>query len=300
MKINKSRRLLQLLMLLSGKRYYSMDELVNKFEYSERSLYRDLDEIEAAGFLLERNNGKYRLQTNPSETKTLQRLFHFTEEEAAVLYETLNMMGETSEVKSRLVRKLHTFYDLKVLESLKKKDDINKTQQIAESIRKKKQLTLKNYQSSNSNEVRDRRVEPFEFSPNYHAVWALDLGDRICKQFKVSRIEEVELLESSWHNENLHKRPFTDVFRMAASEPIDTLTLGLNLRACNLLKEEYPSSTEYISGDDNAFTLQCKIADYKGVGRFVLGLLPDIQIIESPKFKKYIQAEIQKYHQLIK
>ena len=82
-------KLLRLLMLLSGSRRYTLAELMERFNQSDRTIYRHLEEIENAGFVLRRSNGTYQLQTDNHAVKSLQKLLHFSEEEAYVLYKPL-------------------------------------------------------------------------------------------------------------------------------------------------------------------------------------------------------------------
>lgn len=296
MEINKTQRLLQLLMLLAGKRSYSVHELKEKYQCSERSIYRDLDTLEQAGFLVERNQGRYRLQPTESIAATLQKVFHFEQEEAAILYEALNQIDGTSEIKTRLVKKLHTFYDLKILEEIKQKDDLNKIQVIADAVKKQKQIQLFNYHSSNSGEISTRRVEAFEFSPNYRYIWAYEIESKACKQFKVSRIEKVETTAMSWSYPHEHQKKFVDIFKMASNHALDKIHLNMSLRAYNLLKEEFPAGVEYVKKiSDSEYELIVDIADYKGVGRFVLGLLNEIKVVGSEEFRNYIRDCLQNF-----
>ena len=65
------------------------------------------------------------------------------------------------------------------------------------------------------------------------------------------------------------------------------------MRAANLLREEYPLSEQTLTQQDNqTWLLQTEVCSYEGVGRFVLGLYDDIQIIESPQFQTYIDKRI--------
>ena len=98
----KMQKLLRLLMLLSGNRKYSLAELTEKFKVSERTVYRYLETFEAAGFVLDRNDGKYRLQKDTASTRSLQTLMHFSEEEVLILYDTLVLIEGTSPVKEQL------------------------------------------------------------------------------------------------------------------------------------------------------------------------------------------------------
>ena len=98
-------RLLRLLMLLSGNRRYTAKEILKKIDCSERTIYRYLETIESAGFIMEKQEATYRLQKG-GQTNSLQKLLHFSEEEVVVLYETLSLIEGTSSIKEQLVRNL--------------------------------------------------------------------------------------------------------------------------------------------------------------------------------------------------
>lgn len=296
MKSNKTSRILQLLTLLSGKRKYTVKELMDRFDQSERSVYRDLDELEYAGYVLDRQDGKYKLVLDNSTSSQFKNLFHFTEEEAALLFETLEQLEGNSNTKSRLLRKMDAFYDLKILESLKDKDDLIKIQTIKKSIQQKKQIKLLAYHSSNSSTIQDRTIEAFYFSPNYRFVWGYEPHSNMCKQFKISRIESIQITGFYWEQELKHQKPFVDIFRMSSKQPIDTVVLQISLRAYNSLKEEYTLPPEFVTKvEDNQYLLSIPIAHYKGISRFVMGLLDEITIIETPQFKNHIQNQLRKH-----
>ncbi|MEO6683508.1 MAG: HTH domain-containing protein, partial [Ginsengibacter sp.] len=82
----KMQRLLRLLMLLSGNRRFTVKEILEKLECSKRTAYRYLETLEICGFFLEKHEATYRLQKG-SQTSSLQKLLHFSEEDVAVLYE---------------------------------------------------------------------------------------------------------------------------------------------------------------------------------------------------------------------
>jgi hypothetical protein len=78
-------------------------------------------------------------------------------------------------------------------------------------------------------------------------------------------------------------------------EPI-TVKLLLGRLAYNLIMEEYPLSEKYITKQDAShWLLDTKVANLQGVGRFTIGLMDDIEIIESPELKEYINNYINKY-----
>lgn len=287
----KMRRLLGILLLLSGNRRYSLLEITDRFEISERTAYRYLDTIETLGFVLQRENGSYRLQKN-SNLKSLQGLLHFSEEEVFILQDTLSMLESSSPVKDRLLRKLHVLYDYKILDTLKQQNDLQKIQKIRDAISQKKQVILKEYRSSNSANILDRKVEAFDFLPDYRALWCFDLSGKTCKQFKLSRISEIIITGNPWENEAQHKIPFTDAFRMSAPKPIATVVAELSMKAYNLLIEEFPSSKKYIQEREQHYLLEIPIASFAGIGRFVLGLVGEVKVVKPEGFRIFLREKL--------
>lgn len=295
MDTNKTQRILQMLMLLSGGKHYHLEDLMNKFGMSERNLMRDLKLIDEAGFLLERQDG-YHLLADNANNKNLKRLLHFSEEEIAILYQTLSMIEGTSPVKERLIRKMNTFYDIRVLNRLQQSDDLEKVHLIGDSIKRKKQIKLNSYRSSNSGNIGDRIVEAFGFLSDYQTVWCYDCYSHDCKQFKISRMQAVSILANDWRFETEHRQPFTDIFRYSEDAPQCTLELRLTLKAYNALIEEYPRSVNDIRTEEGSlYYLKTPVANFTGVGRFVMSMLEDVEIIRPASFKNYIRKRVEKF-----
>lgn len=284
------KKTIQLILILSGSRSYSIQELKDRFEISERTVYRYLNNCEDAGLVLDRHNGRYRFIQNSTEIKNLHRLFHFSEEEAEIFYHSLNNLGLENETKIRLIRKLHALYDFKALNRFKDAPSVEKIQNITEGINHKNCVILKNYRSSNSETVSDRKVEAFQYMEDYKAVWCYDLSDNKNKQFRISRIGQVEVLDKTWEHEKQHNLPFHDAFRMSATAPIARVNATLTLKAYNLIREEYPLSEQYLEKVMNQYKLDIPIANFHGIGRFVLGLPGEIQVLEPKEFKEFLQG----------
>lgn len=295
MENNKTQRILKMLMLLSGGRRYTLRELADKFQLSERSIIRDLNAIEAAGFILHRENG-YRLYMSENNNRGLGRLLHFSEDEIAILYKTLTTIEGDTAVIDRLMKKMNAFYDLKAIEELSQKNDFAKVQIIREGMRQKKQIILLSYRSSNSSSVEDRRVEGFKFMPDYQTVWCYDCNSHSCKQFKLSRMESVALGPSGWRYEKSHREPFTDIFRFSEDQPKCSVELRLTLKAYNTLIEEYPRSIADVKPEgNNHYYLKTKVASYIGIGRFVMSMLEDVEIIRPASFKNHIRKRMENH-----
>lgn len=291
MDYSKTETILRMLVLLSNGNRYSVAALSKRFSRSERTVYRDLDAIESAGFVLDRAKGTYALTCCPEEVKKLNRLLHFSEEEAYVLYRALELVKGGSIFNEQLVRKLNALYDFRALSNLSRKPEMEIIHILEDSIRNQKQVNLIAYRSSNSETISDRIVEPFEFLPEYSAVWCFDLSDETCKQFKISRIGQVSVLNTNWQHQDSHQVPYIDAFRMSAPNQLTTVIAELTLKATNLLREEYPLAEKYLTeqiGSTYHYRLSIPVADFHGIGRFILGLPGEIKVSSPTEFANYL------------
>ena len=60
----------------------------------------------------------------------------------------------------------------------------------------------------------------------------------------------------------------------------------------SLLVEEYPGASAMLKKqDDGRFLLKTEVCSYKGIGRFVMGLIDDIEIVDSPDFVEYLRGK---------
>lgn len=289
----KTETIFRMLLLLSNGNRYTVAELSKRFSRSERTVYRDLDTIGNAGFVVDRAQGSYTLGCCPEETKKLNRLLHFSEEEAYTLYRALEMVKGGTSVNQQLVRKLNALYDFRALSNVSRKPEMEIIHTLDQAIRATKQVNLHAYRSSHSETIADRIVEPFEFLPEYSAVWCFDLIDQTCKQFKISRIGQVSIQSSNWQHQPSHRVPFTDAFRMSAPCLLATVEAELTLKAANLLREEYPLAEKYLSdvGSSSNFRylLKLPIADFHGIGRFVLGLPGEVNVVGPENFTNFLR-----------
>ena len=292
----KIERLLRLMKLLTANVTYSVDEIAERLGMSRRTIYRYIDTFRDAGFLIKKSGDCIRLDKESPHFKDISQLVHFTEEEAAILKSAIENIDDTNLLKQNLKRKLYSVYDNKLLaNTVVKGKNATNVHSLLDAIEQKRQVILHRYQSGHGGQVRDRRVEPFAFTTNYVQVWCFDPKDSSCKLFKTSRIGSVEILEKEWQHESAHVEAFIDIFRMNGKERT-RVQLELGLMAYNLLLEEYPlAERDTRPLDNNRWLLDTEVASMYGVARFVVGLLDDIRIINSPELEAHIDSYLQKY-----
>lgn len=289
----KIERLLRLMQMLSGPRYYTMDEMERDLGMSERTVYRYFDTFKAAGFVVERIHGNvFRMITMKRPYPDLSKIVYFSEEEAYIVNRLIDSLDNTNALKQGLHRKLAAIYDAtSIADYVDKKSNAANIQALADAAKAKIQVILKKYESSHSGDIRDRRVEPFGFTTNYLDVWAFDPEDGRNKRFKIARIDEVEVLNDGWSFESEHNSSEIDAFRMSGPERYH-VRLQLSLQAKNLMVEEYPLAEKSIRKNGSNYIFDADVCALEGVGRFVLGLAADITIIEGEELKEYIRKYV--------
>lgn len=283
--------------LLTANTTYSVDQLAERLQMSKRTVYRYIDTFREAGFVIKKSGEHIRLDKESPHFRDISQLVHFTEEEAVILKSAIENIDDTNLLKQNLKRKLYSVYDNKTLaDTVVRGKNAPNIRQLIEAIEQQQQAVLHGYQSAHGGAVRDRRVEPFAFTTNYVQVWCYDPDDNTSKLFKTSRIASVELTDEPWLHTEQHCEGFIDAFRMHSGKR-HRIRLELGLLAYNLLCEEYPLAERDIRpSGEGRWLLETEVAGFAGVGRFVVGLLDDIRIIDSPELKSYLADYLKKFH----
>src|SRR5687768_15086766 len=164
-------RLFQIIAVLKSG-HWSIKQLAERFDTSERTIYRYINLLEEVDFLIEKGfDNRYFIVTSEDDPTQAQ----FSVEETKLIKKLIQTGASDNPLKNLLLKKLSLNSELDSVPRLFVKARIGKfVDQLAESIKNKKQIVLKNYHSARSNEIRDRLVEPIQFGDNYQSVMALD------------------------------------------------------------------------------------------------------------------------------
>ena len=163
-----------------------------------------------------------------------------------------------------------------------------------EAIKLKQVVKLVGYSSPHSDTLADRVVEPFLFMNGNREVRCYELSSQMNKTFKLQRMQDVQLLDLVWEHESEHRKLHTDVF-MFSGEQQQMVTLVMGRLATSVLREEYPRAERYLSEDgEGRWRAELPVSSFIGVGRFVLGLFHDIEVVGCDAFRTYLKQQIQK------
>lgn len=289
----KIERLLRLMKLMTGNVNYTVNDLAERIGTTYRSVYRYIDTFKDAGFVVQNlGGGVYKLGKESRHFKDISQLVHFTDEEAHIVNQLIEALDDTNMLKQNLRRKLTSIYDCtSMAQSIVRGRNAQNVNALLEAMTQRRQVILRDYASSNTGVVRDRVVEPFGFTTNYVQVWCYEVDSGLNKIFKTSRIGSVDILDDTWQHAESHEEGYIDIFRMTGFEQ-HRVCIRLGMMAHNLLLEEYPLAERDIIPQGDSWLLDTKVCNYRGVGRFVLGLMDDVEVLENEEFKEYLRTKL--------
>ena len=293
MRHNQLERELELMLLMTENRRYTVDQLCERVGVSRRNLYYYLDFFRQAGFVVEKRGSVYSLDKSSPFFSRLFPAIHFTEDEATTIRRVLDRAGGDSLQVRHIRQKLDRLYDLRILDDVELREQAGRNVSVLyEAIKLKNKVVLHNYSSPHSNTVASRVVEPFMFLAGNDEVRCYEISSAMNKTFKVARMESVEMLLDPWEHEAAHRRMYTDLF-MFSGEELLPVRLRLDRLAYSLLTEEYPKAARHVQPDgDRHWLLSLDVCSYVGIGRFVLGLYDNVEVLGGDGFRDYISGKI--------
>lgn len=293
MRNDRLSRELDLLLMLASTDDYTVDEICRETGFSRRTFYYDLECLRENGFDIFKRNNCYHIDQRSPFLNRLLHLLQFNEEEAVTLRKLIELARVNNPIVHGIRHKLDRFYDFSILSDMalrQKAAAIVST--LYDAIKEKHVVKICGYSSPHSQSVSDRYVEPYKLMNNNNDVRCYEIATASCKTFRVSRMEHVEKLDLLWSAEDQHRQIYTDLFMFSGEERYP-VKLRLGRLAYNVFMEEHPDVAPHMQPDgDNHWRLQLEVCDYRGIGRFILGLFQDIEILGDSRFQQYIRDTI--------
>lgn len=289
-------RLFKLIRLLKQRPGKTVEQLAQSLEVDKRTVYRYFKLLEEVGYEVDRKGDPLRYFLFEDETR--QQL-QFTEEEAQLLRHALAGVSPMNPLLTSIRQKL--FLSSTLLPLADGLVDLQQgilVERLTEVLREGRQVRLIGYQSPNSNTVADRIVEPLSFSEDFSVLNAYEPAAGREKTFKTRRIEEVEVLDTPSRYRG-RGEPL-DLFGWTGPQKF-LVELALTNRAYHLLIEEYPLARAYTSKCKEAdfpYFFKGEVRDFRGIGRFVLGLPGEVRVEEPVEFRAYLKGRIEEFGEL--
>lgn len=295
MDLSKFERQLRILELLVNNDQLTPQEIADRMNISTRSAYRYIKFFENLGFDVFNDHGIYSIGNSSPFIAALTQKMHFTSDELQTLGQILGKCDKNDPVVNRIRHKFRNVYGLEFDDEAFKYDQrIGKNIEVLKNaIKLRHQCILQQYQSLSSKQTKDRVVEPYQMLSNSNEVRCYELESGLCKTFKIARING-QVIDRERHAEHRdqYTHYYTDVFGFAADKTTRVI-LRLSLLSKTILMEEFGVNEErFVMEDANHFLISLPVCNVKGIGRFVLGLIDEVEIVKGDFLKNYIREQI--------
>lgn len=287
-------RVFTLIRLLKQGRH-TLEQLAQLQDCHPRTIRRYLSLLEEIGYFIDEDpQGRRYLYLFEAEPEAPS---YFSAEETLILQQALTGLDEHNPLRESLCRKLYQTSELVPLaDELLDMHQARVVQRLVEALRQHCRVRLLRYQSSHSGTVRDREVEPLGFTDNYAQLNAVDVATGQTRTYKTRRIQDVELLATPCSHAAAQEH--LDVFGLAGPAPL-LVELRLTARAYRLLVEEHPAARSFVlpvagaGPTDLRYAFRGEVRSYLGIGRFVLGLPTEVQVVQPTAFRAFLREKVE-------
>lgn len=301
---NSNQRILEILrMLFEQPRHYTKKDWAKMYGTSQKTIQNDFRDLENAGFCLDFDkNFRYFIVADKTAVK-IEDLLILTTTEQEILLNLLNKAIQPPKTIKAILGKLENLQLLPRLgNTYFSRNYLQKLHVLQEAIRLKKQVLLKDYRSTNSNTRHDRAIEPFHIVVEDDILHAVACNSKEVRHFRLSRIENLQLLETAWQYETKHLIYATDIFRITDKNQ-EKVHIRLKIGGVNELLERYPLSKMYIhevAGEEGIYDLQCPVnSNFYGLQNFLLGYAHYVvEILESKRLKAHMQEYLKEHSKI--
>lgn len=294
MRHDKLGQQLELLLMLTENRQWTVEQMCERLGIQQRNLYYYLEFFKSAEFGVQKRGGFYYISRDSPFISKLCDVVKFTDAEAVRLRQLLNSADEKDVLLRAIRKKLERFYDFNVLEkTVVSERHAKMMQKLYDAIMAEYVVVIHDYSSPSSKTVSDREVEPFLLMNGGSDLRAYEMKSKTNKTFRISRMGSVEILNKHWKYRSKHAAMFTDYFNFSGDQ-LTEVRLRLDQLSYNVLTEEYPKVERDIKAEEDGehWMFTPSVCSMIGVGRFVLGLYDHIEIIDSPELSEYIEKKL--------
>ena len=290
----RERVLKVLLRILAHPYRFTKRDLAKHFGKSKDAIKEDIEAIVNIGLHFDQDS-KHRCAIIPDrQFKELKHLQSLNENDQIKINEALARYCSSKDALY-IKNKLSSLYDFQRLGiRALRRPALERIDTLEQAKSQKRLAILKNYRS-NSNTIRDRRVEVFHIDPELDTIQTFEIDEGDNRHFKLSRIERVVLTDTLWQYESKHTYQYTDVFRIANNDQVP-IHLRLQVYAYNDLIESYPKALSEIlpAAAPNTFDFETRVnAKFMGLMNFIMSNFKHIEIIEPQELKDRVAEEIQ-------
>ena len=286
-KLPISEKIFLLFKLLDNQASYTLQQLCERLNCSERSAHRLIKLFKDNGIDIQYSSRGYTCCSNQRHLRN-----RLSAGESEVICESLARYGLSEAARTSLLTKLGVATAAEADAYFLQQMVDEKLITIGRAIAERQCVLLRNYHTGSDRPVADRLVEPYQLANNRQYCMCFEPESSQCKLFKIDRAETVIPVPEPWKYRHLHLQLPMDVFRMcgAGQYPI---AVTMDVFARNLLLDEYPLAESFLQQIGPAqYRLSCTLHRYEGALRFFTSVLEHIRIEQPAELVELLRTKL--------
>ncbi len=271
-------RVLQLITLLRARPAKSIRHLAKSISTSDRTIYRYLDTLRSLGFDIVQDDY---MRFSIAQTQDMAPS-PFSDAELNLIRSAIYSIPESNSMRDRILAKLGDPINMSAHSEILLRTHLGHIYDaLYSAMDNHLQVVLKNYQSIHSGEVKDRQVEPIDFTPDYKCVVAYEATTNRTNYYNLERIESVITLMQPFINSDKHNFATPDIFGFNGNDDTSfTIHVELSQRGRLLLINDFPSTEAAITTtDNNKHVLKAEVKSLVPILRFIRGIPDEINVV---------------------
>jgi proteasome accessory factor C len=271
-------RVLLLITLLRARPAKSIRHLAKAISTSDRTIYRYLDTLRSLGFDIVQDDY---MRFSIAQTQDMAPS-PFSDAELNLIRSAIYSIPESNSMRDRILAKLGDPINMSAHSEILLRTRLGHIYDaLYSAMDNHLQVVLKNYQSIHSGEVKDRQVEPIDFTPDYKCVVAYEATTNRTNYYNLERIESVITLMQPFLNIDKHNFATPDIFGFNGNDDASfTIHVELSQRGRLLLINDFPSTEAAITTtDNNKHVLKAEVKSLVPILRFIRGIPDEINVV---------------------
>lgn len=290
--LQKLQKVFRLIQLLNTPPARTAKQLQNLIGVKKSQFYRFKKLLEHLGYKI-RTDERHRMSFDQTVSKYGNDLL--SPEELGHLQDMLRQVSGSHPLTTTLLNKFDANLSLIPLaDALPHLHATRNIQLIRAALNRGKQLVVRRYRSFTSESTLDRIIEPLELTEDYKYLIGWEPSKNRQGQFKISRMTDVDILDLPV-TPGREASP-VDFFGLTGDEWL-YVKMKLSPLAYSLMAEEFPLSVGSTKRQkaSGKYIFDGRVRNWKGIGRFVLGLPGEIEVVEPNGFLEYLKGRVEKF-----
>lgn len=289
-------RLFETIYILLHKKTTTAKELAERFEVSERTIYRDIETLSSAGIPIYASKGKGG-GISLLDDYVLDKSILSEREQNEILYALQSLSVTQAPQMNQVLAKLSHLFNKNKTSWIEvdfspwgsDESSILQFKILKDAILSRRIIEFEYFNSSG--EKSTRRVEPMKliFKVNAWYLQAFCLKKNTNRTFKISRMSDLWITPQTFVERNSDELP--ESRPIPKNQDCIVVCLKISVQGAYRVYDEF-NEKDITQNEDGSFTVTASLPDSKWLIRYLLSFGADVEVLAPPKIRDAFKGEL--------